>query len=128
MTERAKQHDSQFRSLCPELLLELASHTASTIQDVIEIDAVIAEQIGDAVANHIMRLYGGQNIYIPKGLQLLVNLRDQAIFRAFNGRNHHELAREFGISLQWVYSIVKRFRELERMNRQSELDFGAEQE
>ncbi|EDJ7116989.1 DNA-binding protein, partial [Escherichia coli] len=35
----------------------------------------------------------------------------------FNGRNHHELARKFGVSLQWVYSVVKRVRkeELDRM-------------
>ncbi|EFG6140868.1 DNA-binding protein, partial [Escherichia coli] len=31
--------------------------------------------------------------------------------------NHHELARKFGVSLQWVYSVVKRVRkeELDRM-------------
>ncbi|EIS0892410.1 DNA-binding protein, partial [Salmonella enterica] len=35
----------------------------------------------------------------------------------FDGRNHHELARKFGVSLQWVYSVVKRVRkeELDRM-------------
>ena len=46
-----------------------------------------------------------------------VSQRDREIFLEFDGRNHHELARKFGVSLQWVYSVVKRVRkeELDRM-------------
>ncbi|MCN2537284.1 DNA-binding protein, partial [Escherichia coli] len=53
----------------------------------------------------------------PMGMVWKVSQRDREIFREFNGRNHHELARKFGVSLQWVYSVVKRVRkeELDRM-------------
>ncbi|MBE8614120.1 DNA-binding protein, partial [Morganella morganii] len=46
-----------------------------------------------------------------------VSQRDREIFNEFDGRNHHELARKFGVSLQWIYSVVKRVRkeELDRM-------------
>ncbi|HEL5982467.1 TPA: DNA-binding protein, partial [Escherichia coli] len=43
------------------------------------------------------------------------------IFREFNGRNHHELARKFGVSLQWVYSVVKRVRKEEISRLQGQL-------
>ncbi|EHD22615.1 MULTISPECIES: Mor transcription activator family protein [Brenneria] len=108
---------NSFRSKGPELLVELAQHTASTIKEVVEIDTDIADQIGEAVANRMMQVWGGQNVYFPMGMAWKVSQRDLEIFHEFNGRNHHELARKFGVSLQWVYSVVKRVRkeELDRM-------------
>ncbi|MDX5630371.1 MULTISPECIES: Mor transcription activator family protein [unclassified Brenneria] len=108
---------NSFRSKGPELLVELAQHTASTIKEVVEIDTDIADQIGEAVANRMMQVWGGQNVYFPMGMAWKVSQRDLEIFHKFNGRNHHELARKFGVSLQWVYSVVKRVRkeELDRM-------------
>ncbi|WP_117105287.1 Mor transcription activator family protein, partial [Klebsiella pneumoniae] len=75
------------------------------------------DQIGQAVANRMMQVWGGQNVYFPMGMVWKVSQRDREIFLEFDGRNHHELARKFGVSLQWVYSVVKRVRkeELDRM-------------
>ncbi|MCV9878833.1 Mor transcription activator family protein [Brenneria izbisi] len=116
-----------FRSKGPELLVELAQHTASTIKQVVEIDTAIADQIGEAVANRMMQIWGGQNVYFPMGMAWKVNQRDLEIFREFNGRNHHELARKFGVSLQWIYSVVKRVRKEELGRMQGKL-FGGEPE
>ncbi len=108
---------NQFRSKGPELLVELAQHTSETVREIIDIEPAIADQIGQAVANRMMQVWGGQNVYFPMGMVWKVSQRDREIFREFNGRNHHELARKFGVSLQWVYSVVKRVRkeELDRM-------------
>lgn len=99
---------SQFRSKGPELLVELAQHTATTVREIIEIDIAVADQIGEAVANRMMQVWGGQNVYFPMGMVWKVSQRDREIFLEFDGRNHHELARKFGVSLQWIYSVVKR--------------------
>ena len=90
---------NQFRSKGPELLVELAQHTSETVREIIDIEPAIAD------------------VYFPMGMVWKVSQRDREIFREFNGRNHHELARKFGVSLQWVYSVVKRVRkeELDRM-------------
>ncbi|WP_330166238.1 Mor transcription activator family protein, partial [Escherichia coli] len=64
---------------------------------------------------------GGQNVYFPMGMVWKVSQRDREIFREFNGRNHHELARKFGVSLQWVYSVVKRVRKEEISRLQGQL-------
>lgn len=114
-----------FRSKGPELLVELAQHTACTIKEVVEIDTAVADQIGEAVANRMMQIWGGQNVYFPMGMAWKVNQRDLEIFREFNGRNHHELARKFGVSLQWIYSVVKRVRKEELGRVQGKL-FGGE--
>lgn len=109
--------DNQFRSKGPELLVELAQHTTKIISEIMEITPALAEQIGEAVANRMMQVWGGQNVYFPMGMVWKVSMRDREIFNAFNGRNHHELARQFGVSVQWVYSVVKRVKkeELDRM-------------
>lgn len=112
---------NNFRSKGPELLVELAQHTASTIKEVVEIDTAIAEQIGEAVANRMMQVWGGQSVYFPMGTLWLISQRDHDIFNDFNGRNHHDLARKYGVSLQWVYSVIKRVRKAETDRLQGRL-------
>ncbi|RLM25347.1 DNA-binding protein [Brenneria alni] len=115
---------NSFRSKGPELLVELAQHTACIIKEVVEIDTTIADQIGEAVANRMMQVWGGQNVYFPMGMAWKVSQRDLEIFHEFNGRNHHELARKFGVSLQWIYSVVKRVRKEEQDRIQGKLFNG----
>lgn len=59
----------------------------------------------------------GKTSIFPMGMVWKISQRDRDIFQKFNGRNQHELARQFGVSLQWIYSVVKRVRkeELDRM-------------
>ncbi|PIA86383.1 Mor transcription activator family protein, partial [Escherichia coli] len=82
---------NQFRSKGPELLVELAQHTSETVREIIDIEPEVADQIGQAVANRMMQVWGGQNVYFPMGMVWKVSQRDREIFREFNGRNHHEL-------------------------------------
>ena len=112
-------HD--FRSKGPELLIELAQHVASIIKEVLEIDPAIADQIGEAAASRMMRVWGGQSVYLPMGVTWKASQRDREMFREFNGRNHHDLARKFGVSLQWVYNVVKRVRKEEQERMQGKL-------
>ncbi|WP_250146708.1 Mor transcription activator family protein [Escherichia coli] len=81
---------NQFRSKGPELLVELAQHTSETVREIIDIEPEVADQIGQAVANRMMQVWGGQNVYFPMGMVWKVSQRDREIFREFNGRNHHE--------------------------------------
>lgn len=77
-----------------------------------------ARQIGLQAAEKVRDAYGGQPIYVPKGLHLLVSERDREIYRRFNGRNHHSLAKEHGLTVRQIYSIVARVREDEFQRRQ----------
>jgi len=62
--------------------------------------------------------WGGQNIYFPMGLSYKLSQRDRQIYDDFTGANHSELARKYGVSLQWIYKIVKTVRQEEMARRQ----------
>lgn len=77
-----------------------------------------ARKIGLQTAEKVRDAYGGQPLYVPKGLCMLVSERDQEIYRRFNGRNHHRLAKEHGLTVRQIYSIVAKVREEEFQRRQ----------
>jgi Mor family transcriptional regulator len=68
---------NQFRSKGPELLVELAQHTSETVREIIDIEPAVADQIGQAVANRMMQVWGGQNVYFPMGMVWKVSQRDR---------------------------------------------------
>ena len=112
---------NQFRSKGPELLVELAQHTSETVREIIDIEPAVADQIGQAVANRMMQVWGGQNVYFPMGLSYRLSRRDREIYDEFNGTNHSDLARKYGVSLQWIYKIVKAVRQEETARRQGDM-------
>lgn len=52
---------------------------------------------------------GGVILYIPKNISVKTNTssRNKLIQKEFNGVNHFELAQKYGLSVQWIYKIVK---------------------
>ncbi len=110
-----------FKSKGPELLVDLAQHVAFALTELLGIDQERAEHAGREIANRMAAHWGGQNIYFPMGLSYKLSQRDQQIFDEFNGINHSELARKYGVSLQWIYKIVKTVRQEEIAKRQGKL-------
>uniref|UniRef100_UPI00358FAA76 Mor transcription activator family protein n=1 Tax=Escherichia coli TaxID=562 RepID=UPI00358FAA76 len=39
-----------------------------TLTEIIDIEPEVADQIGQAVANRMMQVWGGQNVYFPMGM------------------------------------------------------------
>lgn len=81
-----------------------ALHSAATSEAI--------HQLADAVARRLAPRIGGR--YVPKGQyrdgwQIRAK-RDAAVWVAFNGRNHADVMREFGISRRLLYSILSRRR------------------
>ena len=104
----------------PELLADLADQTALQLVER-GIDRQIAVDIGFAVAERIREHWGGQPIYLPKGVQYEFDKRDIEVFERFNGRNHSALAREYNLTVMRIYQIVKRVRAEMVKQRQSAL-------
>ena len=63
-------------------------------------------KLSEVVARRLAPMIGGR--YVPKRDERAA--RDKAVFQRFNGRNHQELMREFGISRRLLYSILARKR------------------
>lgn len=64
---------------------------------------------------------GGATFYMPKGVGCKLSARDREIGERFNGRNGHELAREYRISDVRVAQIYKKWRQAEFAKRQGAL-------
>lgn len=81
---------------------------AATLFKAEGIDNQLALTIAYKLREHLRGHWGGQSIYFTKSKDL--SDRDQAIFERFNGKNMLELIREYDISEQLFYKIIKRVR------------------
>lgn len=93
----------------PELLADLADQVALKLSEH-GVDPEKAADIGFAAAEHIREHWGGQPLYMPKGVVYDFSRRDLEIFERFNGHNHVELAKEYDRSVMRIYQIVKAVR------------------
>ncbi|EIU2834169.1 hypothetical protein ISF08_19975 [Pseudomonas aeruginosa] len=66
-----------------------------------------AQAAADNVADDLAESWGGQYITVPKDINYRSAKRRQAIVEAFDGSNHSELAAEFGLSVNYIYKILK---------------------
>ena len=65
----------------------------------------IAEAIGVANFYKLAEVVGGATVYIPKPESLVRPVRDARIKAEFNGYNHPELARRYGVTERWVHHL-----------------------
>lgn len=101
-------HKSQDIGRLPEIISDLAFHAAQVLIESMNIDSASAKNVGHAIADRMMRNWGGQSIYFPKGVSGKASDRDYQIYSECNGRNYAELAKTYNLTLQWIYKIVKR--------------------
>jgi len=104
-----------------ELLVNLMFQCSEILQKSLGVDPKLAEQIGWEISDRMSFVWGGQNIYIPKGVSYRASQRDREIYKEFNGKNQADLAMKYSISLQWLYKIIKAVRAEEIAERQGAL-------
>jgi Mor family transcriptional regulator len=104
---------SVFQKKAPELLTDLAAQSAAILVEIACFDVEKAELIGQEIALTMVKHWGGQLIYFPKGMFFQVALRYVQIYEEFNGRNCTDLAKKYGMSVSWIYRIIKRVRQEE---------------
>lgn len=80
----------------------------------------IVTKIVKELMRELLVNWGGQQIYIKKTDwgRGKVSERDLEMYGRFNGRNHSDLAREYGITTQRVYEIIKIIHKIEVDKRQ----------
>lgn len=102
----------------PEILADIVRLLADRLRQHLP-DA--AEVLALDLAEDLRRKFGGGLIYLPKGHDYERHHRNLALWREFNGRNHRELARRYGVTVATVYDVVA----AERVRRQASLDLAA---
>lgn len=104
----------------PELLSGMAEHLKNVLASH-GIDPEIAADAALEAAEFLRHQWGGQNVYLPKGMMFELSERDLKIWDKWNGRNALELCREYDISKQRLYQIIAAVREREVAKRQMPL-------
>ena len=65
----------------------------------------IAEEIGVSNFYKLAEVVGGATVYIPKPESILRPARDARIKGEFNGYNHPQLAKKYGVTERWVRQL-----------------------
>ena len=99
----------------PELVADLEDQMAACLLSSLSIERK------EALARHITDNWGGQLIYIPKNHLGKISDRDYKIYAAFNGKNHAALAKQFDLTVQQIYKIIKEAGLAERAKNQGDL-------
>ncbi|RDY25401.1 transcriptional regulator [Romboutsia weinsteinii] len=68
----------------------------------------IIDIVGEDKFVEIVKVYGGDNIYIPTYKRICRMSRDMEIGRKYNGANASQLGREYNLSANHVRRIAKR--------------------
>lgn len=115
-------------STAGDLLQALADHVTKSAKETLAVSDEAAEAHGVEVAMQMAAVWGGQLLYIPKGIHLQASKLHQQIFDEWTGRNHREIAMKHGVSLAFVYKIVKRMRLAVIARNQGDLFHGSQEE
>ena len=106
----------------PPMLREMAEAIQRELVEV-GIDTDRASAVAETVTEQIRETFGGTPVYMGKGETMRQRRRRMQIWEHFTGANHHELAREFGMSLSQIYRVLAVTR-LEMRRRQQPDLFG----
>lgn len=71
------------------------------------LDPPIAEKVAGEIVSEIASNFGGAGTYIRKRPRSSYAERNAEIRREFNGCNHNDLARRYGVSKRQIYRLVK---------------------
>ena len=76
--------------------------------DVIENLSLMYEIVGEEKFLEIIKMYGGNNLYIPTYKSVIRSSRNRDIVNRYNGFNGTQLAWEYGISVNQVRNIINK--------------------
>lgn len=105
----------------PELLDDLAAKAAALAKQLFGCSDELADAFGSELAQQTAADLGGQPFYWPKGLKYRVSKFHLQVWEAFDGRNQRALSKQFGVSLVWIYAIIRRMRAADVADRQKDM-------
>jgi Mor family transcriptional regulator len=97
----------------PEKTPDLIAFMQDTVKAILEARKISPDQseaIAVEVADQLSFEWGGAMIYIPKAASNLLSRRNEKIISEFNGSNQAELSRKYKVSIQWIYSLLRKHR------------------
>jgi Mor family transcriptional regulator len=104
-----------------ESLLALSETARDVLVDLLGLDEAEASRLGREIMVRVAEDHPGQNFYLAKGQAYQLDVRDQAIYAKFNGRNHAQLAREFKVTPRHIRRVVKRAQAIDMLQRMDDM-------
>lgn len=101
-------------------LVQLIEVQEATFQR-LGVDEAEAFRLARAATLAIAEFHGGRQWYLPRGDDLATALRDAEIYRRARRGNIQELAREYGLTDQHVWRVVRQQRALHLRKIQGDL-------
>ena len=103
----------------------MAAHAAQVLMEVARIPEPVARELGDLIASRVCKMMGGRKVYLPSGRAnrhpltwAERQLRNRAIYEAFDGRNLETIRELTGLSSQHLYRIIASVVEQGRRSRE----------
>jgi Mor family transcriptional regulator len=100
-----------------ETLREWEEAVRDVLIDLVAMEADSAQRVAREVVLRFAEDHPGEAIYVPKALAFRLDVRDQAIYDRFTGRNYNELAREFNVTPRHVRRVIKRAKAIDTSTR-----------
>ncbi len=109
------------RSIAHDLLNDMAEQTSTAARETLGLSEEIAAALGTDVAMRMVERWGGQQLYMPKGVRIVAARLHQQIYDDWKGRNQRDLVRKYGVSLQFIYRVIKIMRRADLNRRQADM-------
>lgn len=88
----------------------------------------VADTLGVDAAKKLLALFSGGTLYVPKVESVVRAIRDRRIYKAFNGDNFRDLAREYQLTTRQIRIIVREQRAKTPKSKERELDLFEDNE
>lgn len=107
----------------PEVLADIAReiHMQLMNHPLVKLPHPIAAEVALGVAEKVRHNIGGVAVYIPRGRDYELSLRDKQMWADFKGDNYGELARKYEKSEMRIRQIMERIGKCEKSKRQQNL-------
>jgi Mor family transcriptional regulator len=120
MSQAVPQTVMTFPDGYPELLEQMGQIIGAELLT-LGLPLSIANAKALSITNAIRREVGGQQLYVSKGLEYDLSLRDEEIYAAFRGNNYDDLARRFSLTTVQIRNIVRKGQLRDQARRQNKL-------
>ena len=107
----------------PETLAQLIEVFTAALMREYKLNQEQAANQARTITYEMAMYFGGNQVYLPKGDKLQRAIRDNAIWKNFNGRNIHELVTQYRLTHQQIHNIVREQRALHLAKVQPKLPF-----
>ena len=93
-----------------DVLADMADFAATLLHGDFGLAKKDAKDAAECLVEAIRLEWGGSMCYFKKTPRIELEARDEEIYERFDGTNHAELTREYGITRQRIYQIVNAMR------------------